>query len=163
MGKGSENTPLWARALAPHPLRNLGHDAPEAGCEWFGPRKPAAGQTPEVSGLAYGDGSRRGPAGLGATGWGYAVVGPRGQLRFGAFGPVPAPRPWQDVLLAELTAFLELTRWAVLPLEIGMDNSVVIKGLRKGKRWSCSAKKGARGPLEGNLGSDRRHNARLPI
>ena len=134
-----ESIPLWRRGLVEHPL--------PAG--WLESEQPAGGgwldgKSPEeqvATGDVYTDGSGQGPAGCRAYGWGFAVVGPSGELIFGAYGTVPGVRGDLSVLRAELYAVLQVLIQAQPPLRIGIDNATVIRGLQRGQRWCCHSRR----------------------
>ena len=72
---------------------------------------------------------------------GWAVCGGTedGEARARVRGPLPFPRP--SILLAELWAVRQCLRWATGPMQLGVDNLTVFKGLKRGRAWSTQAQR----------------------
>ena len=93
------------------------------------------------TGSCYSDGSGKGLGNLRSYGWCGAMVDEQGRLLFGLQGPLPGLRIAMTVLRAEIFALLQILMRCQAPLSVGIDNSTVVKGIRRGRAWCTSAKR----------------------
>ena len=136
-GRTSEETSsLFSRGIVDHPTcvardaRQQGSLHHVAGAELdFGER---------VSGQGFSDGSGIGRGRCKGFGYSACVVAEDGTLLYGRYGSAAGQRRCLSVLRCELLGALELFRMAAPPFRVGIDNSTVVKGLRKGRAW-CTA------------------------
>ena len=112
---------------------------PPSPCEHWVGKVPCDGAV--ATGRAYTDGALRGTIPwANRAGWAFVVVDGSSPA-WGKYGV--CAEPYTSVLRAELRALLEVLRIAVGPIEIHVDNKMVVDGVDHGRAWCCDSRREA--------------------
>ena len=94
------------------------------------------GEAGLYSGFAFPDGSGVGHPRYKSFGWGFVFLSESSsEVVFSQCGCPAGVRATLSVLRCELLGLCNLLQYAQPPLTVAIDNSTVVKGLRRGRRW----------------------------
>ena len=130
----STDSPLFSRGIVDSPFRHS-----ECDVQPFEQKSIDGMETQLFTSQVYTDGSGKGVGKLKGYGWSVVATDENGELLFGKFGSVPGERRRLSSLRCELFALLQAVSEAAPPLRVGIDNSTVVKGMLRGRRWSDGA------------------------